>query len=35
MYSPEELAALRGVKALFDPQGLFNPGTLFGAADGK
>ena len=31
-HSPEVLAAMRGIKALFDPDGLLNPGKIFGHA---
>ncbi len=28
-HSPEVLAAMRGVKRLFDPDGILNPGKIF------
>ncbi len=29
MYSPDELAAMREIKEVFDPDGVFNPGKIF------
>jgi glycolate oxidase len=28
MFSPDSIAAIRGLKNLFDPDGFFNPGKL-------
>ncbi|MEI7670483.1 MAG: FAD-linked oxidase C-terminal domain-containing protein [Deltaproteobacteria bacterium] len=32
MHTPDELAVMRDLKAVFDPQNLFNPGKIFPAA---
>ncbi len=35
MYSPDELAAMRDVKAVFDPRNLLNPGKIFPPPDDR
>ena len=31
--SPEEIALMRGIKAVFDPRGILNPGKIFEAEE--